>query len=87
MEVTACLTEGRRNENDGSHPMDRDELRTVQEPLKERYRAQPEAALITLRAEGHLGEGVSCSVATGAALANAGLHPATGGRRRLPLLG
>jgi hypothetical protein len=59
--------------------MDTQALRRVQEPLKERYREQPEAALITLRAEGTLGEGVSCSVATGRAIAEAGLHPATGG--------
>ena len=59
--------------------MDRDQLRATQEPLKERYRSEPEAALITLTADGTLGEGVSCSVATGRALAEAGLHPATGG--------
>jgi uncharacterized OsmC-like protein len=59
--------------------MDGDELRAVQAPLKERYREQPEAALVTLHATGELGEGVSCSVATGQALVEAGLHPATGG--------
>ena len=59
--------------------MDREELRATQEPLKERYRDEPEAALITLKANGTLGEGVSCSVATGRAMAEAGLHPATGG--------
>ena len=59
--------------------MDRDELRATQEPLKERYREEPGAALITLSADGTLGEGVSCSVATGRAMAEAGLHPATGG--------
>jgi uncharacterized OsmC-like protein len=59
--------------------MKRDELRTLQEPLKERYREDPGTALVTLRAEGSLGEGITCSVATGAALAEAGLHPATGG--------
>jgi uncharacterized OsmC-like protein len=59
--------------------VDRDELRATQEPLKERYREKPEAALITLTADGTLGEGVSCSVATGRAMAEAGLHPATGG--------
>jgi len=47
--------------------------------LKERYREEPEAALITLTADGALGEGVSCKVDTGRALAEAGLHPATGG--------
>ena len=59
--------------------MDRAELRERQSPLKERYREDPGAALITLSASGTLGEGVSCSVATGRAVAEAGLHPATGG--------
>jgi uncharacterized OsmC-like protein len=54
-------------------------MRLLQDPLKERYRSEPEAALVTLRAEGSLGEGVTCSVQTGRALAEAGLHPATGG--------
>lgn len=55
------------------------ELRAVQLPLKERYLADPAAALLTLTAEGDLGEGISCSVATGRAVVEAGLHPATGG--------
>ncbi len=59
--------------------MDRDALRTLQEPLKERYRADPGAALVTLRATGTLDDDVTCSVQTGRALATAGLHPATGG--------
>ena len=59
--------------------MDRDQLRTVQEPLKERYREDPDEALVTLVANGTLGAGVTCSVATGRALVEAGLHPATGG--------
>jgi uncharacterized OsmC-like protein len=59
--------------------MNHDELVAVQGPLKERYREEPDAALVTLRAEGSLGDGVSCSVQTGRALAEAGLHPATGG--------
>jgi uncharacterized OsmC-like protein len=59
--------------------MNIDELRALQTPLKERYRARPALALITLRAEGRIGEGVTCRVATGKALAEAGLHPATGG--------
>lgn len=59
--------------------MDRDELRAVQAPLKERYREQPQAARVTLSATGTLGDGVSCSVQTGRALAEAGLHPASGG--------
>ncbi len=59
--------------------MDRDELRAAQTPLKDRYRSEPEAALVTLSAVGTLGEGIACSVATGRALADAGLHPASGG--------
>jgi uncharacterized OsmC-like protein len=59
--------------------MERDELRALQAPLKERYRDEPEAAFVTLRAIGSLGAGVTCSVKTGRALAEAGLHPATGG--------
>ena len=55
-------------------------LRVLQAPLKERYRAAPEAALVTLRAQGQLGaEGLTCKVETGRALVEAGLHPATGG--------
>jgi len=59
--------------------MDRDQLRAVQAPLKERYRDEPDAAVVTLSANGELGEGVSCSVQTARAIAEAGLHPATGG--------
>jgi len=59
--------------------VERDALRAIQEPLKERYREEPDAALVTLAARGELGEGVSCSVQTGRALAEAGLHPASGG--------
>jgi uncharacterized OsmC-like protein len=55
------------------------DLRSLQAPLKERYRKTPEAAVITLKAEGRLGEGVTCSLSTGKALVEAGLHPATGG--------
>ena len=56
------------------------ELRELQAPLKERYRAVPEAALVTLRAQGRLGvEGLTCKVETGRALVEAGMHPATGG--------
>jgi len=57
-----------------------EELRELQAPLKERYRTQPEAALVTLRAQGRLdAEGLTCKVETGRALVEAGLHPATGG--------
>lgn len=59
--------------------MDAQQLRDLQAPLKAGYRDQPDKALITLRAEGRLGENVSCSVATGRAMVEAGLHPATGG--------
>jgi uncharacterized OsmC-like protein len=55
------------------------ELKALQAPLKERYAREPEAALVTLSAAGTLGEGISCSVQTGRALAEAGLHPASGG--------
>ena len=51
----------------------------MQAPLKERYVEEPEAAVVTLAASGRLGEGVSCSVQTGRAIAEAGLHPASGG--------
>ena len=59
--------------------MNQAELRTVQAPLKDAYRQNPEAALLTLRAEGRLDEGLTCSVDTARGLVDAGLHPATGG--------
>jgi uncharacterized OsmC-like protein len=59
--------------------MKSDELRSIQAPLKERYGNEPEAALVTLAAHGSLGEGISCSVDSGRAIAAAGLHPASGG--------
>ena len=59
--------------------MDATTLKTLQAPLKQKYRDQPAAAVVTLRAVGNLGAGVTCSVATGKALVHAGLHPATGG--------
>ncbi|HEX5988972.1 MAG TPA: OsmC family protein [Solirubrobacterales bacterium] len=59
--------------------MERDQLRAIQAPLKERYERSPEEAVVTLKAEGTLGEGISCSVETGRALTEAGLHPASGG--------
>ena len=59
--------------------MNAEDLRSIQAPLKERYRDAPQAALITLRAEGRISEGVSCKIETGKALVTAGLHPATGG--------
>jgi len=59
--------------------MNRDELRALQAPFKQRYRETPQAALYTLKAEGRLGEGIACRVETGRALVEAGLHPGTGG--------
>jgi uncharacterized OsmC-like protein len=59
--------------------MNTEQLRALQAPLKDQYREQPQAARITLQAEGRLGDGISCSVQTGQALVRAGLHPATGG--------
>jgi len=56
-----------------------EQLRSLQAPVKEHYRQHPESALVTLRAEGHIGEGISCKVETGKALVEAGLHRATGG--------
>jgi uncharacterized OsmC-like protein len=59
--------------------MNKEDLKAAQNPIKENYKSNPEAAMITLRAKGNLDEGISCSVDTGKALVNAGLHPATGG--------
>jgi len=59
--------------------MDATELRALQAPIKDRYREDPEAAVVTLTASGDLDDGVACSVRTGQALATAGLHPASGG--------
>ena len=59
--------------------MNSEELKALQAPLKEKYRDHPESAIITLKAEGKVGEGISCKVETGRALVEAGLHPATGG--------
>ena len=59
--------------------MNADDLKAMQAPIKERYREAPDTALITLKAEGEVGEGVTCSIQTAKALVEAGLHPATGG--------
>ena len=67
--------------------MNAEELKKIQEPLKEKYRNQPETAIITLKAEGKIGDGISCKVATGKALVEAGLHPATGGNGALACSG
>ncbi len=62
--------------------MNAEEIRSLQAPLKEQYRQSPDTALVTLRAEGRIGEGLTCKVETGKALVEAGLHPATGGDGR-----
>ena len=67
--------------------MNADELRALQAPIKERYRADAEAAVVTLRAAGRIGEDLSCSVQTGRALVQAGLHPASGGTGSLACSG
>ena len=59
--------------------MNAEQLKALQAPIKERYKKEPAAAVITLRAQGRLGEGIACRVDTGKALIEAGLHPATGG--------
>ena len=59
--------------------MNAEELKALQAPLKDRYRKEPQAAVVTLRAQGRIGEGIACRVDTGKALVEAGLHPATGG--------
>ena len=59
--------------------MNSQELKALQAPLKEKYRDHPESAIITLKAEGKIDEGISCKVETGRSLVEAGLHPATGG--------
>jgi uncharacterized OsmC-like protein len=58
--------------------MDANELKSLQAPLKDKYRQAPQSAVITLKAEGRIGEGVTCRVETGKAMVEAGLHPATG---------
>ena len=59
--------------------MESQELKSIQAPIKAKYRETPEAAFITLKAQGKIGEGISCRVETGRALVQAGLHPGTGG--------
>src|SRR6201982_2709896 len=59
--------------------MTADELTSLQAPLKARYRERPQTALVTHRAEGRIGENITCKIDTGKARVEAGLHPATGG--------
>jgi uncharacterized OsmC-like protein len=63
------------------------ELKNLQAPLKDKYKADPDSALITLKARGNIGDGISCNVQTGRALVEAGLHPATGGTGMLACSG
>ena len=67
--------------------MKAEELRTLQAPLKNQYRSDPESAIVTLKAKGKIGEGITCNIETGRALAQAGLHPATGGSGMLACSG
>jgi len=67
--------------------MNATELKNLQAPLKDQYREQPDSAIITLKAEGKVGEGISCKVETGKAMVEAGLHPATGGTGMLACSG
>src|SRR5664279_2879820 len=67
--------------------MNSSELKSMQEPIKEKYRTDPASAIITLKAEGKIGEGISCKVETGRAIIEAGLHPATGGTGMLACSG
>jgi uncharacterized OsmC-like protein len=67
--------------------MNATELKSLQTPLKDKYREQPESAIITLKASGKIGEGISCKVETGKKIVEAGLHPATGGTGMLACSG
>lgn len=67
--------------------MKSEELKKIQAPLKEKYTNEPQSAMITLKANGKIGEGVSCKIETGRAMAQAGLHPASGGNGMLACSG
>jgi uncharacterized OsmC-like protein len=67
--------------------MNATELKSMQAPLKDKYRNDPDSAIITLKASGKIGEGISCKVETGKAVVEAGLHPATGGNGSLACSG
>ena len=67
--------------------MNADELKNVQAPIKQKYREQPDVAIITLKAHGKVGEGISCKVETGKTIVEAGLHKATGGTGMLACSG
>jgi uncharacterized OsmC-like protein len=78
-EILKQLTMARTGNSAINRDMNATELKTMQAPLKEKYRQQPGAALVTLKAQGRVGEGVTCKVETGRSLVAAGLHPASGG--------
>src|SRR6188768_1464802 len=67
--------------------MNSEELKNLQAPLKEKYRDNPQSAIVTLKAQGNVGENISCKVETGRAVIEAGLHPATGGTGMLACSG
>jgi len=67
--------------------MNADELKNLQAPIKQKYREQPDVAIITLKAQGKVGEGISCKVETGKTIVEAGLHKATGGTGMLACSG
>jgi uncharacterized OsmC-like protein len=67
--------------------MNSEELKSLQAPLKDKYRDNPQSAIVTLKAQGNVGENISCKVETGRALIEAGLHPATGGTGMLACSG
>src|SRR6201988_1695959 len=78
--ASACYRTPRNDGLTGVFDMDAAELRAMQAPIKERYKADPKAAVITLKAKGTLDDAnIACKVETGRGLAVAGLHPATGG--------
>jgi uncharacterized OsmC-like protein len=67
--------------------MNSEELKSLQAPLKDKYREDPQSAIVTLKAQGNIGENISCKVETGRAFIEAGLHPATGGSGMLACSG
>lgn len=73
------LFEKRESNTTMAKPMNKESLRMLQAPLKQKYKEAPESAMITLRVQGHIGAGITCKIKTGKALVEAGLHPATGG--------
>ena len=67
--------------------MNSEKLKSLQAPLKDKYRDNPQSAIVTLKAQGNIGENISCKVETGRAIIEAGLHPATGGTGMLACSG